>query len=49
MHDYVKNVITIVKDGRKHAMFSWQKEELNKRNLSVGSRVDLRRSKRTED
>ena len=49
MHDYVKNVITIVTDGRKHARMPLQKEELNRRNLSVGSRVELRNSKRTED
>ena len=41
MHDYVKNVITIEKDGRKHVCMPLHRVELNKRNLSVGSRIDL--------
>ena len=48
-NDYVKNVITIVNDGRKHALMSLQKAELNRRNLSVGSWVELRSFERTED
>ena len=48
MHDCVKNVITIVKDDRKHALMPLQKE-LNRRNLSVGSRVESRSFERTED
>ena len=36
MHDYVKNVITIIKDDRKHALIPLQKAKLNRRNLSVG-------------
>ena len=39
MHDYVKNVITIVKDGRKHALMPLHNVELNKRNLSAGGRI----------
>ena len=39
MHDCVKNVITIVKDGKKHALMPLQKVKINRRNLSVGSRV----------
>lgn len=47
MHDCVKNVFTIVKDGRKHSLMPLQKVELGRRNLSIGSRVELRNSKRT--
>ena len=49
MHDCVKNVIIIVKDGRKHVLMPLQKVELNRRNLSVGSRVELRSFEGTED
>ena len=49
MHGFFKNVITIVKDGRKHALMPLQKEELNKRNLSVGSKIELKISKNTKD
>ena len=49
MHDCVKNVITIVKDGTKHALMPLQKVELNRRNLSVDNRVELKNSKRTKN
>lgn len=37
VYDYVKNVFTIVKGGRKHSLVPLQNEELDRRNLSIGS------------
>ena len=33
MHDYVKNVFSIVKASRKHSLIPLQNEELGRRNL----------------
>ena len=41
MHDCVKNMFTIVKDDRKHSLIPLQKEEVGRRNLSIGNRVEL--------
>ena len=41
MHDCVKNVFTIVKDGKKHYLIPLQKKEVGRQNLSIGSRVEL--------
>ncbi len=37
MHDCFKNVITIEKGGRKYSLIHLQNEELDRRNLSIGS------------
>ena len=37
VHDCVKNVFTIEKGGRKHSSIPLQNEEINRRNLSIGS------------
>ena len=37
VHDCVKNVFTILKDGRKYSLIPLQNEELNRRNLSIQS------------
>jgi hypothetical protein len=49
MHDYVNNVTTIVKDSKKHSLIPFEKAELGRRNLSIGSRVELRNFERTKD
>ena len=41
MHDYVRNVFTIEKGGRKFSLIPLQNEELGRRNLSIGNQVEL--------
>ena len=41
VHDCVKNVFTIVKDGNKYSLIPLQKKEVGRQNLSIGSRVQL--------
>ena len=41
MHDCVRNVFTIEKGGRKFSLIAVQNEELGRRNLTIGSRVEL--------
>ena len=40
MHDCVKNVFTIVKDGNKHSLIPLQKKEVDRQNLSIFNRVE---------
>ena len=49
VHDCVKNVFTVEKGGRKLSLIPLQNEELGKRNLSIGSRVELKNSKKVGD
>ena len=42
MHDCVKNVFTVEKGGRKYSLIPLQNEELGRRNLSIGNRVELK-------
>ena len=49
VHDCVKNVFTIEKGGRKFSLIPLQNEELGKRNLSIGSRVELADSEKDRD
>ena len=49
MHDCVRNLFTIEKGGRKFSLIPLQNEELSRRNLSIGSQVELRLSKRIRD
>ena len=49
MHDYVKNVFAIVKGGMKHSLIPLQNGELGRRNLSIGSWVELADSKKVGD
>ena len=41
VHDCVKSVFTIVKDGKKHSLIPLQRKEVGRQNLSIGNRVDL--------
>ena len=41
VHDYVKNVFTIEKGIRMFSLIPLQNEEIGRRNLSIGSRVEL--------
>ena len=41
VHDCVKNVFNFVKGGKKHSFIPLKNEELGRRNLSIGSRVEL--------
>ena len=41
MHDFVRNVFTIEKGGRKFSLIPLQNEEHGRRNLSIDSQVDL--------
>ena len=41
MHNFFKNVFTVEKGIRKHSLIPLQNEEVDKRNLSIGSRVEL--------
>ena len=41
VHDCVRNVFTIEKGGRKHSLIPLKNEELRRRNLSIGSQVEL--------
>ena len=41
MHECVKNVFTIEKGGRNFSLIPLQNEELDRRTLSIGSRVEL--------
>ena len=49
VHDCVKNVFTIEKGGRKFSLIPLQNEEISRRNLSIGSRVELAYSERVSD
>ena len=49
MHDCVRNVFTIEKGGRKFSLIPLRNEEFRRRNLSVGSRVELADSKKVGD
>ena len=49
MHDYVKNVFTIEKGGKKHSLIPLQNEEVVRRNLSIDSRVELADSESVSD
>ena len=49
MHDCVKNVFTIPKGGRKHFVIPLQNEDLGRKNLSIGSQVELKDSQRVRD
>lgn len=42
IHDCVINVITIEKGSRKYSLIPLQNEELSRRNLSIGSQVELK-------
>lgn len=37
VHDCIKNVFTVEKDGKKFSLIPLQNEELGRRNLSIGS------------
>ena len=41
MHDCVRNLFTIEKGGRKFSLIPLYNEELGRRNLSIGSQVEL--------
>ena len=49
MHDCVKNVFTIEKGGRKFYLIPLQNEEISRRNLSIGSRVEFANFEKDED
>src|SRR5277367_6549454 len=49
MHDCVKNVFTIEKGGRKFSLIPVQNKEPSRRNLSIGSRVELADSEKVGD
>ena len=49
VHDYVKNVFTIEKGGMKNSLIPLHNVEVGRRNLSFGSRVELRNSERVTD
>ena len=49
IHDCVRNVFTIEKDGRKFSLIPLQNEELGRRNLSIGNRVELTYFERVGD
>ena len=49
VHDYVKNVFTIEKYGKKFFLITLQNEEPSRRNLSIGSLVDLVDSRKVGD
>ena len=49
MHYCVKNVFSIVKGERKHSLIPLKNEELDRRNLSIGSRVELSDSEKVGD
>ena len=49
VHDCVRNVFIIKKCGRKFSLIPLQNEELGRRNLSIGSRVELKDSEKDVD
>ena len=49
MHDCVKYVLLVEKGGRKFSLIPFQNEELSRRNLSIGSRVELADSEKVGD
>ena len=49
VHDCVRNVFTVEKGGRKFSLIPLQNEELGRRNLSIGSRVEWIDSERVGD
>ena len=49
MHDCVRNVFTIEKGGRKFSLIPLQNEEFGRRNLIIGSRVELVDSEKVGD
>ena len=49
VHDCVKNVFIIEKDGRNHSLMPLQKVELGRRRVSVGYQVALLDSERLVD
>ena len=49
VHDCVKNVFTIEKGGKKFSLIPLQNEEVDRRNLSISSQVEVRDSERVGD
>ena len=49
MHDCVKNLFTIVKGGMNFSQIYFQNEEISRRNLSIGSQVELENSEKIRD
>ena len=49
VHDCVKNVFTIEKGSKKSSFIPLLKEEVGRRNLSIGNRFELENTERVSD